>query len=84
MVCGAAPYGFMYHNNKLVLHPAEAAVVRRIVDLRSKGLGVTDIARKLNELKLRTRHGSAWDHSLVGRIARRCVEEKTLYQRVLK
>jgi hypothetical protein len=79
---GTAPYGFEFHNGGLVRNAKEVSVVHRIMDLRSKGLNVTDIARMLNGLKLKTRNGTKWDHSLVGRIARRCEKNESPYQEI--
>lgn len=80
---GNAPYGFMSDENRLIKNPKELTVVRKITDMWAMGFGVTDITRKINSLKIKTRKGCAWDHSLVGRLIRR-FKKDNLYKEALK
>lgn len=56
-VGGYAPYGYVLHptiRNKLKLDPDAAKIVRRIFELAVGGMGLPDIARKLNSDKIPT------------------------------
>ena len=81
---GTTPYGFMFHHNKLVVNPKELSAVRKIISLWTKGFKFSDIARQINALKIRTRKGTAWDHSLVRRLIKRYEASDELYRRELK
>ena len=68
---GAAPYGFEIFDCRLVENPRELRVLRRIITLWNSGLGQKAIAAELNRLKLLTRKGKRWDHSVIGAIISR-------------
>ena len=68
---GHAPYGFASISGKLVEDPKEQSIVQKILKLRSAEMSLSDIARKLNELKIKPRSSKAWDHSTVRSILNR-------------
>ena len=80
---GTAPYGFMFHQSKLIVNPKELSTVRKIILLWTKGFNSSDIARQINELKIETRKGSKWDHSLIRRIIKRHKDSDELYRKAL-
>ncbi len=63
-----APFGFDYLEGHIVENPRELRTVQRIIDLWNSGLGHKAITRELNRLKLQTRKGKKWDHSVVSDI----------------
>ncbi|MBQ3704154.1 MAG: recombinase family protein [Oscillospiraceae bacterium] len=58
---GKVPYGYRRSKNGYVIHPAEAATVRRIFNALADGKGTVVIARQLNEDKVPT-----WTESFRG------------------
>jgi site-specific DNA recombinase len=54
-----APYGYRLENEKLVIDPEEAKIVKRIFEMYLKH-GMLTIAKQLNESGYRTRNGSLW------------------------
>lgn len=54
---GKAPYGYRSENKQLVVDENEAAVVRRIFDLRAQGCTMRDIERKLASDGVTSRSG---------------------------
>jgi hypothetical protein len=72
---GHAPYGYAYLDGKLVAHPKEIEAHRRILALRTKGLGLSAIADALNAKSILTRNGKKWDHSTVRKIINRASDE---------
>src|SRR5438552_3003636 len=75
---GGSPYGYLWHDKKLVLEPKEAPIRRTAYELfleyRRKGA----VARRLNEAGYRTRVGAKWSDITVGRIIR-CPSAKGVY-----
>ena len=78
---GNVPFGYRLETvamrgdrakKKLVLDPLEAAIVRDIFDRHARGLGVTLIAKQLNEEGVRTRIGGDW---FKGRVAKILTDE---------
>jgi DNA invertase Pin-like site-specific DNA recombinase len=64
---GPPPFGFRLeqvgHHLRLAIHDAEAAVLRRAVDLVvDKNLSTMATAEALNAAELSTRHGRVWKH----------------------
>jgi site-specific DNA recombinase len=53
----AAPFGYDIdrENDKLVINPLEASVVRRVFDMYLSGMGIVKIASKLNEEGMKTK-----------------------------
>ena len=74
---GHAPYGFASINGKLVEDPKEQSIVQKILKLRSTDMSLSDIARKLNAVKIKPRTSKAWDHSTVRSILNRYQENET-------
>ena len=60
--------GYRYDNGTLVIHPEEAAVVRRIFDSYLSGMGITAIAKMLNTQGIPSRLGNQWGKSGVMRV----------------
>lgn len=54
----SAPFGFRLTDNRLVIEPAEAEVIRRIYDMYLNGQGVADIAKELNRRGIKSRAAS--------------------------
>jgi hypothetical protein len=66
-----APYGYAFLDGRLTVHPKEIQNVRRIVQLRSRGLSFNAIAKELNAKSIAPRSGKRWDHSVISEIIRR-------------
>jgi hypothetical protein len=81
---GAAPFGFDVLGGQLIEHPRELRAVQRIIDLWNSGRGQKDIATELNRLKILTRKGKQWDHSVVGEVVRRAHNRVAPYDRFAK
>jgi len=66
----AKPYGYNYINGQLVINPSEAAVVRKIYDLYSRGRGVRQIIKWLNnpEHPIPSKTGKPWSDTTVSYI----------------
>ena len=60
---GVAPYGYTWHDKKLVIAPAEAEVVQRIFGDYIKGMTQRPIVRSLDQTGVPTRHGGEWQQS---------------------
>ena len=75
---GPSPYGYRWHDKKLVTDEKEASVRKKAFELfaqhRRKGL----VARLLNEAGYRTRVGAQWTDVAIGRILR-CPSAKGVY-----
>lgn len=73
-VCGSAPYGYKWHEKKLVVNRLESATVRYIHQLYISGKGPVVIARQLNKEKRlyrKTKDGSEripWNSQTIKRI----------------
>ncbi len=59
-------YGYDYKDGNIVIHEEQAAVVRNIFDWYIGGMGMTVIARRLNEQGIPTYCGGKWTPSRVG------------------
>lgn len=57
---GNVPYGYRRNGKGLLLHPAEAEVVRKIFELATRGETRSGIARTLNDWGLVRRNGRPW------------------------
>ena len=59
---GAAPYGYMYSNDKkhIVVNESEAEVVKQMFTLAQCGYSLQYIADKLNSENIRTRRSNLW------------------------
>lgn len=78
---GRTPFGFDYLESKLVENTRELHAVKKIIELWNSGGGPTAIARKMNRLKLKTRNGKQWDHSVVSDIIVREQDKIGVYRR---
>ncbi len=67
-VGGKAPFGYQWLDKKLVPHPDEAAVVRRMYDLFATHRRKRTVARLLNESGHRTRGGAKFTDTTVRRL----------------
>ncbi|MCI1574704.1 MAG: recombinase family protein [Weizmannia coagulans] len=56
---GTAPYGYVYEDDRLIVNPEEAKIVKIIFDLAKKH-GFLTVARRLTELGFPTRGGEEW------------------------
>ncbi len=68
---GRPPYGFARRGDELVELESEQQVLRRIKSLSSVGDSVRKIAKTINELGARGRHGGPWSHTMVHRVLSR-------------
>jgi len=58
---GIAPFGYRMTDAVMEIRDDEAAVIRLIAELRNReGLGVKEIAHRLNSTGVRTRRGTRW------------------------
>jgi hypothetical protein len=78
---GASPFGFETLGGQLIEHPRELRAVQRIIDLWNSGRVQKEIVVELNRLKILTRKGKKWDHSVVGDIIRRAHNRVPPYDR---
>lgn len=65
---GAAPFGYMWKDKKLVLHPTEAPIRRLMYELFSTQKRMKGVARRLNEAGYRTRKGARFTDTTVLRL----------------
>lgn len=63
---GPRPYGYDYGDGGLVVNEAEAEIVRRIFREYNEGVGVKEIARRLNDEGKRGPLGGSWTATRVG------------------
>ncbi len=76
---GHAPFGFKYHNKRLVMIEDEMQVVRLILKERELGGSFHGIARSLNERGIRAKRGGKWYAETIKSI---CLNE--LYRRYVE
>src|SRR5258708_3487867 len=60
---GAAPFGYQWKDNKLVVHPVESPVRKLMYELFSKNKRMKCVARLLNQSDYRTRNRSKLRHT---------------------
>jgi site-specific DNA recombinase len=65
---GAAPFGYQWKDNKLIVHPVESPVRRLMYELFSKHKRNKSVARLLNQTGYRTRNGSKFTDTTVARL----------------
>jgi hypothetical protein len=81
---GRAPFGFDYIDSRLVENPRELHAIQKLIELWNAGNGPTAVATEMNRLKLKTRNGKRWDHSVVSAIVVRAQEKSGVYARFSK
>ena len=70
-VSGRAPFGFVFHEGRVITAEAEQDTLRRILELRASGLGARKIAKALNEEgRANPRTGKAWNYGTMAGIVR--------------
>ena len=71
-VYGEIPYGFKRVKGKLAASEDEQKIIRLIKNLRTRGHGFREIARRLDEKGFKTKKGKQkWHHSTVQRVFQR-------------
>lgn len=65
-----APFGYLNQNGKFVPDPEKAPIVRMIYEDAISGMGYREIAVKLNQLGVRTRHGNKMENRTIEYILR--------------
>jgi site-specific DNA recombinase len=65
---GAAPFGYQWKDNKLVVHPVESPIRKLMYELFSKNKRMKGVARLLNQSGYRTRNGSKFTDTTVLRL----------------
>ena len=56
--CCAPAFGYRLQNKELIPHPEEAAIIRKVFEDYSHGIGMLHIAKNLNALGIRTHRGN--------------------------
>ena len=62
---GRAPLGYKVQDGGLVINPDEAAIVRKIFEMRDNGMTMMEIVSTLNKEGIQTRNGGEWVISTV-------------------
>jgi len=65
---GAAPFGYMWQNNRLVIDPREAPIRKLMYELFEGEKRKKSVARRLNEAGYRTRKGARFTDTTVVRL----------------
>jgi site-specific DNA recombinase len=65
---GAAPFGYMWKDNKLVVNPTEAPIRKRMYELFAENKRRKGVARLLNKAGYRTRKGAQFTDTTVARL----------------
>ena len=65
---GAAPFGYEWKDNKLVVHPVESPVRKLMYELFAKNKRMKGVARLLNQAGYKTRNGSDFTDTTVSRL----------------
>lgn len=65
---GAAPFGYQWKDNKLVIDPKEAPIRKHMHELFVKNKRMKGVARQLNEIGYRTRKGAKFTDTTVLRL----------------
>ncbi|MCL2369768.1 MAG: recombinase family protein [Firmicutes bacterium] len=65
-----APYGYKMEDKQLVCYPEQADIIRKIYEDFLGGMGYMQIAKKLNDINLRTNRGSKFENRTIEYILR--------------
>jgi len=62
------PYGYFYQEGKLIIHPKEQKIVKKIFDMYLQGMSMKNIAFFLNEKRIPTKKNKTWGNETVSKI----------------
>ena len=69
-------YGEMMVKGQIVSSPKEQQVIKLIMKLHDEGQSFRQIAKHLNDKKIKSKKGGQWDKSVVTTVVRRQQEEE--------
>ena len=69
-------YGEMLVKGQIIPSPKEQQVIKLIIKLHNEGQSFRQIAKHLNDKKIKSKKGGQWDKSVVTTIVRRQQEEE--------
>ncbi|WP_157868307.1 recombinase family protein [Halobacteriovorax marinus] len=64
-------YGYKVENGELVLCEKEQKIIKLILELHDQDNSLRNIARILNEKKIKGKYGGLWDKSVISTIIKR-------------
>ena len=72
-VVSAPPFGYDIKDNVFIPDPEAAPIVKMIFDKYLKGQGCLEIAKELNKMGIKTKHGNKWENRGVEYVLRNVV-----------
>jgi len=78
----SAPYGYAFSQSRLVQNPVEMDALALIYRLWTQDLGQTEIATRLNRMKIRPRRAESWTQPVILYLIRRFQSDSNFLQEV--